>query len=319
MTPPFLGGASLPPRYPATSRFVGGAYWRQAPRRTPTAPPRCGSPGPRRRRRRTGRFASVRGPTSCPGASSPNSRAWTSRRRRPPASRRQMLRVLGGPETVASDGRADPQAAGVEQSASSAHTGTPVSTRAISSASSTGRWSEIPVQQARDGSLLAGDPARVGVEPDLVEERAIRVRDRLRAHRDDAGAAVAVRQRSRRRWTSRGLGRSLAATVTQSSRRPGNSRAISGSTKPGAARARARLAHGWLASSARPRAASALVRASGRRSDGRPRSRHGTPARPSGRSPRCTAPPTEPSLSYATGIVQWWLRTERGGRCAARR
>ena len=48
------------------------------------------------------------------------------------------------------------------------------------------------VQQAGHRRLLTGDPGDIGIQPDLAKERAVGVRDRLRAQRDGVGAAVAA-------------------------------------------------------------------------------------------------------------------------------
>ena len=109
----------------------------------------------------------------------------------------QRVRVLAGAEAVARDASSRiPRPPASTRSASSAHTGTPVSISAISSASSSSVARAKPaLQQPPHRGLLARDPVDVGVEPDLAEEGPVGVRDRLGAHRDHARAAVAVGQR----------------------------------------------------------------------------------------------------------------------------
>src|SRR5436305_7304770 len=52
----------------------------------------------------------------------------------------------------------------------------------------------MAVEQPMEPGALARDSVHVRVEPDLAKERPIGVRDRLRAHRDDAHSAPPARE-----------------------------------------------------------------------------------------------------------------------------
>ena len=180
----------LPPACAARS-----SAGRAGPRRTPTAPPRRGSPGTPSTPTENSATRCVRAVARVPGRDSPNSSAWmqrasatTSRPGGTPCSLLAAAEPLAVDRACGSRGRPDRP-----RSASSAQTGTPVSISATRSASSSAPCERKPPWSSRDDrGLLAGDPVDVGVEPDLAEERAVGVRDRLGAHRDHAGAAVAV-------------------------------------------------------------------------------------------------------------------------------
>ena len=163
-----------------------------------------------------------------------------------------MVRVFGGSKSIASRGRADAEAARLEQiRVQRPHRHASLDEGNQQRILEQALRSELAVHQPGDRSLLAGDPAHVGVHPNLTEERAIGVRYRLRAHRDDAGAAVAVRQLLK-----------APLDVARARTHPGRDghpvdaetrklRAYLGLDEPGRGSELGLLAHGWLASIAR--------------------------------------------------------------------
>ena len=145
--------------------------------------------------------------------------------RRPPRAAR---RASPRPASAARRRRSPSSAA-----ASSAHTGTDVSITAIVIASSSRlRLSKPPCCMRSTRERLDRDPVLVGLEPDVAEEDAVGVRDRLAAQRD----------RLRRRGsgpTAGAAGRAApAATVPARSRTPSSPAA--GPATPGRARPRPR-------------------------------------------------------------------------------
>ena len=194
----------------------------------------------------------VRGADPWPGATSPNSSAWTrSRVGDHEAARRQ--RALGARR---SESRSSRPSGCRGRRRRRARRRAPTPARRSRSARSAARrrpgWrAESAVQQPRDRRLLARDPVDVGVEPDLAEERPVGVRDRLRPHRDDAGAAVAVRELLEPPLdVARAADRSRPRRSPSRAAGPGTRPRTAGSTNPAAAPSSARLAHAWPRSSA---------------------------------------------------------------------
>ena len=183
-----------------------------------TAPPPRGWAERRGRRPRTAPSRGCVGVTPTPGAtcrnrtaSAPASSATTSR---PPGRSSVTSPRPSGSPSAAARRRSGPESA----APSSAHTGTDVSITAIVIASSSAlRLLKPPFFIRSSASASTGTRSLVGVEPDVAEEHAVGVRDRLPAQRDRLRAAEAVREQPQ---PVAQLGRARARRRRERPRRP---------------------------------------------------------------------------------------------------
>ena len=207
--------SSSPPSGPRASDATSGRGARRrrfkgraARSRSTTAPPRRRGRGRRGPGSRKASARAVRARGSWPRASSPNSTATgpsasattslpsgsgAGSSERPSSSPSRLVRIPSGPSTRA---------------ASSAHTGTPVSSSAsIRMSSSMPAGEEAAAQHPLDDRGLDRRPLQVGVDPDLAEEDAVRRRDRLATDADRPSAADAVGELAHPRLDVRRRGR----------------------------------------------------------------------------------------------------------------